>query len=107
MSSLTSFPKAVNGSIVTTVGAITSFFNAMGIGASDALCVAASAAGGVSNGTVMMAAGKVMHSTINAINNYVAGLPVDVNGALCTEVGAAASFVQGVGITAGGRVAIT
>lgn len=107
MSSLTGFPKAANGSIVTVAGAPSSFFRAMGT-QGDTLCVAASAPGGYNNGSVPMAeTGEVMHSTVAAIDVYKSGLPLDANGALCTEVGDAVSFCHGVGFTAGGRVAIT
>lgn len=79
----------------------------MGFDAAGALCIVAPAAGGYSNGSVMInAAGNVMASLVNAIAGYVSGLPVDADGGLCTEAAAAATFDQGVGFTAAGRVAV-
>lgn len=97
-----------NGLITTTAGAPVIFRSGVGFDAAGALCIAASAPGGLFDGSVMLdpATGGVMASLVNAISIFVGGLPLDSNGGLCTEAAAAASFMQGVGFTAAGRVAV-
>lgn len=107
MSSLTGVYGA-NGRITTTPGAPVIFRSGLPYDAAGALCITASAAGGIFDGSVMLdpLTGNVMASLVAAIDHYQGGLPLDVNGALCTEVAAPVIFEGGVGITAAGRVAV-
>ena len=107
MSSLTGV-YGTNGRITTTAGAPVIFHSGIPFDAAGALCIVASAPGGIFDGSVMLdpVTGGMMASLVAAIDHYQGGLPLDVNGALCTEVAAPVIFEGGVGITAAGRVAV-
>lgn len=106
MSTLSGVP-GTNGRITVVAGAPVVFWKGLGFDAAGALCVDASAPGGLGNPVCMLtSAGRVMHDVAAAIAGYRSGVPVDANGAICTEVADPVLFSQGVGITAAGRVAI-